>query len=63
MGAELFHADIQTDMMNLIVAFRNFANSPKNGAKFIKIVPQYSKTSITTETITGVCRQSGQFYE
>jgi hypothetical protein len=33
-GAELFHTDRvtdgQTDMMNLIVAFRNFANSPKN---------------------------------
>jgi hypothetical protein len=32
-GAELFHADGwtdgQTDMMKLIVAFRNFANAPK----------------------------------
>jgi hypothetical protein len=27
-GAELFHADRQTDMMMLIVAFRNFANAP-----------------------------------
>jgi hypothetical protein len=27
-GAELFHADGQTDM-NLIIAFRNFANVPK----------------------------------
>jgi hypothetical protein len=26
-GAELFHADVQTDMMKLLVAFRNFANS------------------------------------
>jgi hypothetical protein len=32
-GVELFHADGQTDMMNLIVAFRNFANAPKNGQK------------------------------
>jgi hypothetical protein len=34
-GAELFHderrTDRQTDMMKLIVAFRNFANAPKNG--------------------------------
>jgi hypothetical protein len=30
MGAELFHADGQTDMSNLPVAFRNFANAPKN---------------------------------
>ena len=29
-AAELFHADGQTDMTKLIVAFRNFANAPKN---------------------------------
>jgi len=29
MGAELFHADGQTDMTRLMVAFRNFANAPK----------------------------------
>jgi hypothetical protein len=28
-GAELFHADGQKDMQ-LIVAFRNFANAPRN---------------------------------
>jgi hypothetical protein len=28
--AELFHADRQTDMMKLIVAFRNFTKAPKN---------------------------------
>jgi hypothetical protein len=27
-GAELLHADGQTDMTKLIVAFRNFANAP-----------------------------------
>ena len=26
--AEFFHADEQTDMTKLIVAFRNFANAP-----------------------------------
>jgi len=30
LGAELFHADGQTDMAKLIVAFRNFADAPKN---------------------------------
>jgi hypothetical protein len=30
MGAELFHAEGRTDMTNLIVVFRNFANVPKN---------------------------------
>ena len=29
-GVELFRADGQTDMMKLIVAFRNFANTPEN---------------------------------
>jgi hypothetical protein len=29
MGAELFQALVQTDM-TLVVAFRNFANAPKN---------------------------------
>jgi len=30
LGAESFHADRGTDMMELITAFRNFANAPKN---------------------------------
>jgi len=29
-GAELFHANGQTDMTELIVTFRNFASVPKN---------------------------------
>ena len=29
-GVELFHADRQTDVTNLIVAFRNFAKTFKN---------------------------------
>jgi len=29
-GAELFHVDGRTDMTKLTVAFRNFANAPKN---------------------------------
>jgi hypothetical protein len=31
-GAELFHADGRTDITKLIVAFRNFANAPKNNS-------------------------------
>jgi hypothetical protein len=30
MGAELIHADRYTYMTNLIFAFRNFVNAPKN---------------------------------
>ena len=29
MGAELFHSDGRTDMIKLLVAFRNFAIAPK----------------------------------
>jgi len=29
-GSELFHADGQTDMTNLLVASRHFAGAPKN---------------------------------
>ena len=32
-GAELIHADGWTDMTKLIVAFRNFANEPKQKKK------------------------------
>ena len=28
-GAEMFHANRRTDMLKLIVAFRNFANAPQ----------------------------------
>jgi len=30
MGAELLHADRQTDMVKLVVIARKFANAPKN---------------------------------
>ena len=32
-AAQLFHADRRTDMTKPIVAFRNFANTPKKGAR------------------------------
>ena len=34
-GADLFHADTQTDKTKRIVAFRNFANAPKNGISVV----------------------------
>jgi hypothetical protein len=37
-GAELFHADRRTDMMKLIVTFRNFANASEKS----KIVSAYN---------------------
>jgi hypothetical protein len=30
LGAQLFHLDRQTDLMELIFAFQNFAEVPKN---------------------------------
>jgi len=38
-GAELFHADRRIDTTKLTVAFRNFANVPKNRRK--PMVPEY----------------------
>jgi len=43
-GAELFHADGQTDMRKLIVAFRSFTNAPKTvhilrNAVFFDVAP------------------------
>jgi hypothetical protein len=44
--AELFDADGQTNMTKLIVAFRNFANSPENEWKilFLDDMNQVHKT-------------------
>jgi hypothetical protein len=42
----LFHVDGQTDMTKLIVAFRNFANAPKNWIEIISVI--FSRL-ITTE--------------
>jgi len=35
-GVELFHAEGRTDITKLMVAFRIFANAPKNLHKFVK---------------------------
>ena len=43
-GAELFHADRQTDMTKLIVAFRNFLNAPK--IDLLMILLKYLDTEI-----------------
>jgi hypothetical protein len=37
LGDELFHADRRTDMTKLIVAFRNFANTPKMGPDILSM--------------------------
>jgi len=35
-GAELFHADRQTDMTKLIIAFQNLTKAPKKWKRYIK---------------------------
>jgi hypothetical protein len=37
MGAELFQTDGQTDIAQLIVAFRNFANAPRKNFHVLTI--------------------------
>jgi len=44
LGAALFHADGQTNMTKLIVAFRNFANAPKKTEHFTGNKPGHSYT-------------------
>jgi hypothetical protein len=46
-GAELFHADGETDMTKLTVAFRNFSNAPKNGngTLFLKVRSCHCRTT------------------
>jgi len=46
-GAEVFDADGRTDMTKLIVAFRNFANSPENewGPLLLGDMSQVHKTA------------------
>jgi len=45
-GAELFHADGQTDMAKLAAAFRNFANAPKNNVRDRNIFVYSHKSSL-----------------
>jgi len=42
-GAELFHLDGQTDMTELIVFFRNFANAPKKRVIYPMLSKSYLK--------------------
>jgi hypothetical protein len=53
-GAKLFHADGETNLAKLIVAFHNFASVPKNGCRWsfkvayhIRILRRYLNMLIT----------------
>jgi len=50
-GAQLFHADIRTDMTKLIAAFHNFANVPKN-EKILCRIPLYHLNGASYECVT-----------
>ena len=58
-GAELFYADGRTDMTNLIVAFRNFANAPKSQRRRICTLDCSHVTSAFAEEIK-VLRDAGE---
>jgi len=47
-GAELLHADRQTDMTNLIIALCNIAHAPKN------IIMMFSHAVSYTEVMTAL---------
>jgi len=44
-GADLFHAERRTDITKLVVAFRNFANAPK------QMTDSYSSCSVGSISI------------
>jgi hypothetical protein len=48
---ELFHADRRTDMTKLIVAVRNFANSPKNYEAFFFLTAPFGASYYTCSVI------------
>jgi hypothetical protein len=51
-GAKLSHADEQTDMTKLIVAFRNLANAPKKSLNFPEHSRRFWKFLLIKETLT-----------
>jgi hypothetical protein len=54
-GAELFHTDRHTDMKNLTVAFRNFANVPKKEPLLSTITRNYGYQFMLNDSLTCVC--------
>jgi hypothetical protein len=52
-GADLFHADIRTDIIKLVVAYRNFANAPK------QMTDSYSGCSVGSIAILTDIRGEG----
>ena len=58
-GAELFHADGQTDKMKLIVAFHNFADTPKNVTQCFMI---YSLSSLLSLRIKAGYKFQTSYY-
>jgi hypothetical protein len=57
LGAEVFHADRQTDMTKLIVAFRNFANAPKHRTSRCTNRNNFILHSSTFSSVPGVYRR------
>ena len=64
-GAELFHADRRTDMMKLIVVFRDFANAPKKKRDPDDQVPVIQGKSEPSNNlvILTICRKLNPIYQ
>jgi len=58
-GAKLFHADGRTGMAKLIVAFRYFADAPKNQRRRMFTLDCSEKTNVFAEEITAL-RDTGE---
>ena len=66
-GAELFHADRWTDMMNLLFAFHNFVNACKKHIKSLyyhkEMQLQITYRLFTTLSQHKVCDFSGETFK
>ena len=49
---------MRTDMMKLLVAFRNFANAPKKLAKLLALYGKFSVCLAPKPVLKNICRHS-----
>jgi hypothetical protein len=55
-GAKSFHVDGQTDVAKLIVAFRNFANEPKDVNLFKFCFKSHTHNTLHEDLYTCTCK-------
>jgi hypothetical protein len=62
-GAELFHAEGQTDMTMLTVAFRNFANGPKKVVEWLNNILSTTINNVQHNTDTNYITNFRKWYD